>query len=68
MNVAAVYVLGVLITFIILTVIISLGGMNTYDLCLQWSLIWFAIPIFAIIFVAAVIVLLTENDENWEGV
>lgn len=68
MNVAAVYLVGVLITFTILAIIITIGGMSTYNLCLQWALIWFVIPVLVIIFVAAVIVLLTENDENWKGV
>lgn len=68
MNLAAVYIIGVLITFTILALIIRAGDMTEYSLCLQWALIWFVIPVFAIIFVAAVIMLATEDDDGWKEV
>lgn len=62
MDLAVVYILGVLLVFMVLAIITTAKGLRVYDICLQWGLIWFVIPLLLIVFVAAVIALWMEGE------
>lgn len=69
MNIVAIYILGVLVTFAVLAIAVKIGGMSNYSLCLQWAVIWFLIPLLAIIFIGCMILLAIEDvKENERGV
>lgn len=67
MIMTSIYVAGVLITFSILVALIKTRN-TSYALCLQCALMWFMVPVIAVILTAAVIRLAMEDDEGWEGI
>ena len=67
MNIVAIYILGVLVTFAVLAIVVKIGGMNNYYLCLQWAVIWFLIPLLAIIFIGCMILLAIEDVKENES-
>ncbi len=66
MTIITIYLIGLIITFLTLSIIIKIGGMNDYKMCLKWAIIWFLIPFLLIILVGCMILLAVEDIKENE--